>query len=166
MSTPTKYDDVIDSRDVIARIEELQSEREGLTDDIELIEELIDEIDPDADPDMLAARNEELRIAREALAEWDADNAQELKELTDLASEGEDYSSDWKYGETLIRDSYFRDYAQELAEELDLVKKDVNWPYPASTGIGRRGSCSTTTRLSLSAVSTTGSAAADNHRPG
>lgn len=33
------------------------------------------------------------------------------------------------YPVTLVRDSYFEDYAQELAEELDLVKRDVHWPY-------------------------------------
>lgn len=131
MSTPTKYDDVIDSRDVIARIEELQGEREALTDAVEEVRDELDKLDPSRTEDLddVEDLKSQLKEAEAALDEWDADNAHELKELTDLASEGEDYSSDWKYGETLIRDSYFRDYAQELAEELDLVKEGVNWPY-------------------------------------
>lgn len=134
MNTPTKHDDVIDSRDIIARIEELQSERDSLQEDLDGASECLAGFEtdhPEASPDDLRRESFTMDVqeASKALAEWDEENAEELKELTDLASEGEDYSSDWKYGETLIRDSYFRDYAQELAEELDLVKPDVSWPY-------------------------------------
>jgi hypothetical protein len=33
------------------------------------------------------------------------------------------------HGETLIRDSYFEEYAQELAEDLGYLQKNVSWPY-------------------------------------
>jgi hypothetical protein len=35
---------------------------------------------------------------------------------------------DWQYGETFIADSYFKEYAQELAEELGSIPSDYSWP--------------------------------------
>ena len=69
-------DDIIDSRDIIERIEELEA----------MVED--DSIDDD--------------------------EKEELEVLQALAAEGQDYASDWKYGETLIRDSHFQDYAEEF----------------------------------------------------
>ena len=51
----------------------------------------------------------------------------ELKALEDLAEEAEG-SPDWPHGETLIRDSYFEDYARELAEDTGMLKGDESWP--------------------------------------
>lgn len=87
-------DDVIDSRDVIARIEELH----------------------DIATDESLSRNERT----------DANN--ELEVLQALADQASDYASDWEFGETLIRDSYFRDYAMELAEEIGAINPDAGWP--------------------------------------
>lgn len=101
MNAPTKYDDVIDSRDVIARIEELESERDDTN-----------EADPSIDDD--------------GLTTWERDNtedAEELKALKALAEEAEGYAADWRYGETLIRASYFKEYCQQLVEDIgDLPK--------------------------------------------
>lgn len=36
--------------------------------------------------------------------------------------------ADWEYGETFIRDSYFEDYARELAEDMGAVPADYSWP--------------------------------------
>jgi len=84
----TKYDDIIDSRDVIARIEELEESCEDL------------------------------------------DDAAELKALRDLVDEASG-SPDWEYGETLIRDTYFKDYAQYLAEDIGAIATAAThgWPY-------------------------------------
>ena len=79
-------EDVLDSRDVIGRIEELQ--------DIE---------------------------------ERDESEEEELVALLALQFEAED-SPDWQYGETLIRDTYFRDYAQELAEDIGAISGNETWP--------------------------------------
>ena len=59
----------------------------------------------------------------------DDDESEELKHLKALASEGADYAPDWKYGAALIRCTYFKEYAQELADDLGLIKADVSWPY-------------------------------------
>ena len=84
--------DVIDSRDVIARIEELENDRD------------------DKNVGLL-----EIEVA-------------ELEALTALADEASDYAPDWQYGATLIRDSYFEDYAQELAEDIGAIDSNATWP--------------------------------------
>lgn len=92
-SEPLEQDDVIDSRDVIARIDYLESRR----DDEEQEEPLTEE------------------------------EEQELSELLALQSEAES-AADWTYGETLIRDSYFEDYARQLAEDIGAIDPNANWP--------------------------------------
>ena len=99
---PDNSMDVIDSRDIIARIDDLESEA---TDDT----------------------NVEIGEANEALKEWKEENLKELESLKSLAEEGEG-SPDWNYGETLIRDTYFEDYAQELAEDIGAINNDMTWP--------------------------------------
>lgn len=41
----------------------------------------------------------------------DDDEKAELTALQAFRDEAEDYCSDWKHGETLIKDSYFKEYA-------------------------------------------------------
>lgn len=109
-------DDLIDSRDVIARIEELEGERQALAD-------ALDEIEGDG-YETAAARDK----ATADLAEWDADNGDELKALKSLAEQCEGYT-DWEHGATLIRDSYFEDYAEGLAEDIHgSAIRNAEWP--------------------------------------
>lgn len=82
---PTKYHDIIDSRDVMERIAELQAE--------------------------------------------DNKDVSELEALLHLATDAAQYAPDWNYGAQLIRDSYFKTYAQELAEECDMIP-DASAPWP------------------------------------
>ncbi len=102
--------DIIDSRDVIARISELEDERdfheEGRK---EAMEGGLDEAD--------------------ALpwAEEEPDDAEELETLKKLAAEGEG-CSDWSHGEGLIADHYFETYAQELAEDIGAMPDTSAWP--------------------------------------
>jgi hypothetical protein len=87
------YDNVIDSREVIARIEELEAIRD------------------DEDGEGL-----------------DEQDVAELAALLELARQGEDYAADWRYGEVLIRDSYFTEYARELAEDIGAIDSNAGWP--------------------------------------
>lgn len=57
----------------------------------------------------------------------DEDEVEELRILKELAEEGEGYG-DWTDGATLIRDSYFEDFARSEAEELGLIPDDASWP--------------------------------------
>lgn len=85
------FTDVLDSRDILKRIEEL-ADREG------------DEDDP-----------------------LEAEERDELQALRDLAEEGEQYAGDWQDGATLVRESYFKRYAEELAEDMGFAAPD-SWP--------------------------------------
>lgn len=86
--------DIIDTRDIIARIEELEPEVES---------------------------NGE----GEHIAEWKTLTAI----MEDLAGAGgdEQWRGDW-YPITLIRESYFREYAQDLAEDIGAVNPNASWP--------------------------------------
>lgn len=128
-NTPHNFDDVIDSRDVIARIEELEDEREALQNDIDTAHEEFTEAEAlDSSPEFLVPLNQAIGQARAALAEWEADDGKELAILKALADEASGYAADWQYGETLIRDSYFKDYAMELADDICAVPNNASWP--------------------------------------
>lgn len=77
-------DDIIDSRDVIERIAELEADEE---------------------------RTE--------------DESEELAALQALAEEASQYAPDWEYG---VRDSYFEEYARELADDIGAMDRNANWP--------------------------------------
>ena len=171
----TNLDDIIDSRDVIERIEELESELEEafqarseerkieLADELEeyrldLNEAVLDGEEggvPLADFHEyvnLVAADPEHPLHKEALeftrmnngtlfstldefveeAAGDPrhlmyDEATEYKALKELEEQAEGYSV-WKYGAQLIRESYFTDYAQQLAEDIGAVNADATWP--------------------------------------
>ena len=48
--------------------------------------------------------------------------------LIAFARECEDHLPDYLYGETLIRDSYFEEYAKELADDIGAIPDDLGWP--------------------------------------
>jgi hypothetical protein len=55
-----------------------------------------------------------------------ADEDRELIEAIDeLADQG---IEDWHYGSHLIREDQFKDYAQELAEDIGAIGPDAQWP--------------------------------------
>ena len=104
--------DVIDSRDVIARIEELEAQRDDDSAPCACGLSLVEHTDPAVDhkPNPL-----------------DEDEREELRVLLALQDEASG-SPDWPHGETLIRDSYFESYAQELAEDIGAYKDSSQWP--------------------------------------
>jgi hypothetical protein len=94
--------DIIDSRDIIDRIDELENQLEGLGSE------------GDCEKQGL-------------LDEW-----QELKALKELADQGQSESSDWSHGEALIRRSYFVDYTEELINDCYEMPKQMHsgdWPF-------------------------------------
>lgn len=52
------------------------------------------------------------------------DLREELTALTRLAEQGAHDVADWKYGETLIRSSYFETYAREMVEDCGYIARD------------------------------------------
>src|SRR5262245_2685982 len=93
--------DVIDSRQIIARIEELEN-------DIELAE----------------IPDNEIGGPNDTMTEERA----ELATLQALSEEAAGYASDWNHGETLIRGTYFTEYAQQLADDIGAIPDGVRWP--------------------------------------
>lgn len=87
---------------------------EGVIDVRDVIErfESINDDEENTDPDDLNERDD--------LAEL----------LADLRGNGgdEQWQGDW-YPITLVRDSYFTDYAQRFAEDIGAVKNDAAWPH-------------------------------------
>jgi hypothetical protein len=85
-NTPSKYDDVIDSRDIIERIEELQGERDNLAD---TLDDALESYTLDDADEIIGAYDE--------LTEWaDSEEAKELAILEALHDECEGYASDWR----------------------------------------------------------------------
>jgi len=76
--------EVLDSRDLIEALEEIEA-------------------DEDADEDALEL-------------------AQSIRELADEGIE------DWQYGAAFIREDYFTEYAQQLAEDIGAVDSNAAWP--------------------------------------
>ncbi len=138
MNTPTNIDDIIDSRDVIARIEELEAERDALIEAAQEAESEAAELEAEAAqgeevPLSLADRAADARIAANLAADvcdqWDnSSEGADLAALKALAAEAEGYASDWHHGEVLIRNSYFKDYAMQLAEDIGALNAEASWP--------------------------------------
>jgi len=77
----------------------------------------------------IIARFEEL----ESDTARDDEDSEELSTLSALLEDlkGNGGDEDWRgcwYPITLIRDSYFRTYAEELAEDIGAINKDATWP--------------------------------------
>lgn len=95
----TNSADIIDSRDVIERLRELERDKP-------------EDWQPEAERD-------------DDSEEWD--EGDEYEALTALAEEGETLS-EWEDGVALIRESYFEDYARQLADDLGLLPDSDSWP--------------------------------------
>ena len=88
--------DVTDSRDIIARIERVESDLEQAR------------VDGDDTTDLEV----------------------ELKALEAFAEGASEYAPNWYYGERIIHEDYFTQYAQELSDELSLGDGAMaQWPF-------------------------------------
>ena len=102
-------DNTIDSRDVIARIEELEQERADLESELD-----------NAHDDI------EVGIAEDTLKEFDnSEEGQELTVLKALAEQGEDYAPDWEYGAQLIHEDYFEEAMDEMVADCYTLPEDL-----------------------------------------
>ncbi len=77
------------------------------------------------DMDVIDSRDIIERIEELQATERDVKEHEELTALLALAEEGEQYSDDWEYGSTLIRESYFEDYMDEMVDDCGDIPKDI-----------------------------------------
>ena len=79
--------------------------------------------------EMIDSRNVIERIVElEEMAERDDAEDRELYVLKNLAEEGAAYAVDWEFGEVMIHEDYFEQYARDLAEDLGTVSDRDQWP--------------------------------------
>jgi hypothetical protein len=109
--------DIIDVRDVIARVEELREELDALKEDAEFNEE-----------------NDGTQSHRDALAKLDAwptsEEGEELAKLEEFLSDlcgyggDEQWNGDW-YPVTLINDDHFEEYMDDMLEDCGDLPKNI-----------------------------------------
>lgn len=145
MTDITNTADIIDVRNIIERIEELREQRDNYLaakDAWEQARENVRFHHSDAEDLADALRRDypeciealELQEAFEAETPLDDEEAAELAELESLMADLKGHGGDeqWEgawYPITLVRDSYFEDFAQEEAESCGLIDADAKWPY-------------------------------------
>lgn len=118
-------DDLIDGRDIVARVEELEAEletarekerEEADEDEREQIPEPFEDwltwVLDSEDGHLMTAEAEELKVLRALVEEVNANAGDSCDD-----------------GAGLIRDSYFEDYARELHDDINGRDKVSGWPY-------------------------------------
>ncbi len=128
-------EEIINSKDIIARHEELTSESENLQFNID---DLLDEIREikggnisTHDLYRLEKLNELLETAKEELINFDSEHKEELINLEE-AIEGGENSPDWIRGESLISEDYFEDYIRDKINETYEMPAEFEsgkWPW-------------------------------------
>ncbi|SRR6266404_5842693 len=106
----SNHDDIIDSRDVIARIAELEAELEAA------YEEYCDGTKEAGGEPLTQNQWMEMEDF------WDDT---ELTALQSLQEEAEGYAPDWCYGAQLIRDSYFVEAMEELCKDIGDLPREI-----------------------------------------
>ena len=96
----------LDTRDLQARLEELESEREDFQNTVNDAEE-----------------GEEKQTAQEELDVWEGDNLEELEALQALKDE----VPEWDDGNTLVPGEDWIDYVQELLIDTGDLPRNIPW---------------------------------------
>lgn len=141
----TLHDDIIDSRDIESRIDELEALKEAVDEAKEAVDErraeLVEQFGGEEETDLrprewadLCDTDEELialikahaEAEQELIDEMDGDD--ELEQLQEVRTEVDGYSREWRSGVTLINDDYFERYAEQLADDLGLISNTAQWP--------------------------------------
>ena len=134
-NAPSNSDNIIDSRDIIERFDELESDKTALEEAVEEAQHTLstyqeehptieEQDETQAESDL----QEAIATAEAALTEWlISDDGEEYATLKKLIDECEGYGF-WRHGEALIADHYFETYAQQLADDIGAIDARANWP--------------------------------------
>ena len=114
-------ENIIDTRDIQARIDEIECDIELLEDEISELSEEIDELDEENadDKNEIDLKLDDIEDKRGQIEELQ----EELSMLLDVKSEVPEF----RHGETLIHEDYWEEYVQDLCEDLGYISKD--FPY-------------------------------------
>lgn len=134
-NAPSSSDNIIDSRDIVQRFDELDSDK---TDSEEAVEEAQDTFSAYQEEHPTTEEQDEtqtesdlpeaIATAKEALTEWrSSGDGEEYAAIQELIDQGKEYG-DWSHGETLIADHDCEPYAQQMADEIGAVDKQAAWP--------------------------------------
>ena len=94
------------------------------TNEITNSDDVIDSRDIEGRIDYLESSRDDFQTKEE----WnESEEKTELESLISLRDDLEGYCDDWKYGVTLIRDSYFTEYAEELCKDIGELPKELPW---------------------------------------
>lgn len=142
MATPSNTDSTINSRDVIRRIEELETLKEDYESEAAMLVDRIASLESDllvakaaAAPgeedalvehigDLITDYNDDLS----SLYTFDSGDQEELDDLLYLQSQAEGYC-DWLHGATLIHGDYWADYVRQYARDIEAISDSIVWPY-------------------------------------
>ena len=116
MSEITNNEDVIDSRDIIARIDELEDMFQACQ---HCMEDL--PLNPDHRDDNFTELYDCPACGGEIMSE---EEREELDSLEAVKNECEGYS-DWKYGEALINEMYFTEYCMDMLKDCGDLPQDI-----------------------------------------
>jgi hypothetical protein len=137
-------ENIIDSRDVIARIKALEEQFLSIKSAVETQGWCIYRTGHDKSDRWNAAVENDIWpgaahhvcdydveaiafAAQQCGIEVDVEEVSEIIKLHNFAEEGEGVP-DWEDGVILIRDDYFQTYAQELADEIGAINRAATWP--------------------------------------
>ena len=109
MRTVGNNENVLDSRNIQERIDELEKE-------IEYERAENEEEEGESKEDKKEEETEEKSPEQE-----------ELAILLAFKEEVEQCNSEWDFGCTLIRESYFEEFCQQELEDLGTIPKDISW---------------------------------------
>jgi hypothetical protein len=123
-------EDVISMDDVTERFAELRDERAGLVEAVEEAQGALNDLPDDASEDDRTEAEDELAYARKSLQEFDSNDGDELETLTKLLDETRGYGGDHQfegdwYPGSLIRESYFVEYVQEMLADIGDLPRDL-----------------------------------------
>ena len=107
----------LDTRDLQEQIDNLESEIEDLNEDLEDLDKDLGMCGSDFE---LRTTQDEIEKGKEQLQ----DLRDELQPLLDLKYEG---IPDWNYGATLIPESDWEEYVEDLLKDCGYISNDVPW---------------------------------------
>ena len=111
-----QYEDSMDSREIDDAITDLY-------DDLEL------DHDIDEDQIEILIKNTDRELTAEEAVIVADPNFEKLKKFLAIRDEVKLYDGgDWDHGLQLINESYFKEYAKELAEDCGMIAEDNSWP--------------------------------------